>query len=230
MIATNRSGRPALHSQCSLRLVAHRVRELREPLLRVVNGYGPSPLRFQSFATSVMLSVGYCIAVAGCSADGPQDLQPFRTDRCSMSPDLDFGDCCVAHDYLYWKGGTSQARAEADRQLRTCIGERSDRPAVRRVYHAFVRLGGHQIWRTPFRWGFGWPGTRPADPLGPGELAQVKARTFEYLTEHCMVCAEGDAESCDLVDALADGLSSEIEEACPIEPTSVTEARSGTAD
>ena len=84
------------------------------------------------------------------------------------------------------------------------------------LFPAVVPIAANQIWRTPFRWGFGWPGTRPADPLGPGELAQVEARTFEYLTEHCMACNEGDAESCDLLEALADVLRSEIEEACPL--------------
>ena len=227
---TNRGGRPALHSHASLGLLAQAMRELPEPLPRVVDVYPRSRLRFQLVAASVMLSVGCWIAVAGCSTDAAQDLQTFRTDRCSMSPDLDFGDCCVTHDYLYWKGGTSRARAEADQQFRTCIRERSDWPALSGVYHTFVRLGGHTIWRTPFRWGFGWPGSRPADPLGAGELAQVKARTLEYLTEKCMVCAEGDAESCEMREALADVLSSEIEEACAIERTSVMEPRSGTAD
>ena len=191
------------------------------------SGYLPLPCRFLSVAALVMLSIGAWAEAVGCSTDGVRRLQPFTTAGCSLAPDLDFRDCCVAHDYLYWKGGTSDDRAEADRQFRSCIGERSEWPSLRFLYYAAVRLGGHQVWRTPFRWGFGWPGNRPAKPLKPFELAQIEARTFEYLTEHCMACNEGNAESCGLLGALGDVLPNEIEEACTSNEHHSTEPGSG---
>ncbi len=35
---------------------------------------------------------------------------PLKTDGCTLAPEFDFGDCCHAHDAIYWKGGTEAER------------------------------------------------------------------------------------------------------------------------
>ena len=196
------------HMPVGLRCPHRRVRATLQP---------PVISRFLPVATLVVLSIGAWPAATGSKPDVSQALRPFCTDDCSIGPDLDFGDCCVAHDYLYWKGGTAAARAEADRRLLECIRDRSEWPALGFVYYVAVRAGGHESWHTAFRWGFGWPYSRAAKPLLPVELAQVRRRRSEYLTEHGNACREGDGESCRLLKALADVLDSEVEAAYPLD-------------
>ena len=47
----------------------------------------------------------------------------FTTDNCSVVPDYDQNECCVDHDWAYWKGGTFQERWDADRKFLACVKE-----------------------------------------------------------------------------------------------------------
>jgi hypothetical protein len=78
--------------------------------------------------------------------------------RVLLFPDLNYGDCCVDHDRVYWQGGTPDQRREADDALRQCIAAKG-RPMLSHVVYWGVRLGGHGWLPTPWRWGFGrhWP-------------------------------------------------------------------------
>ena len=54
-------------------------------------------------------------------------LEAFTSDGCSAFPDGTYKEqtlwlqCCQAHDYAYWKGGSYQLRLEADMALQTCV-------------------------------------------------------------------------------------------------------------
>lgn len=101
-----------------------------------------------------------CVLTAGCTTPLPKNtitpVYPYRSDDCSFAPDLDVGECCRAHDKVYWQGGTCEQRRAADAALRSCIVDKG-RPALARVYHAAVRIAGSPLWPLPWRWGFGWP-------------------------------------------------------------------------
>ena len=95
---------------------------------------------------------------------------PFKSDGCSVVPDYDQQECCVRHDWLYWRGGTFRDRARADRELFECI--RTTKSGWLAPFRWFgVRIGG--VGFLPFRkwrWGYGWdwPRTRaPADDKSP---------------------------------------------------------------
>ena len=79
----------------------------------------------------------------------------FTTDNCSVVPDYDQNECCVEHDWAYWKGGTFQERWDADRKFLECVKEtRSGLLAPFRWLG--VRVGGIGLFPTSFRWGYGW--------------------------------------------------------------------------
>lgn len=82
----------------------------------------------------------------------------FKSDGCSVVSDLDSGmrRCCVYHDVAYWRGGTAEDRARADRILRACIQVHSKYKILAWVRWFGVRIGGAGWLPTPFRWGFGW--------------------------------------------------------------------------
>jgi hypothetical protein len=88
----------------------------------------------------------------------PTQLPParFTTDGCSAWVDDGWVDCCVEHDILYWCGGTSTQRREADQQLRECVAREHGEGWGRTMYWG-VRAGGSAWWPTPWRWGYGWP-------------------------------------------------------------------------
>jgi len=87
------------------------------------------------------------------------DLLPSgkRSDGCTLIPDGDFRDCCVAHDREYFHGGSPKERRAADERLYMCIRKKEG------IGHKFiapfvwfgVRIGGVSFLPTPFRWGFG---------------------------------------------------------------------------
>jgi hypothetical protein len=45
----------------------------------------------------------------------------FTSDGFSMSPDDNWGPCCMEHDISYWCGGTKQDRMDADYKMKQCI-------------------------------------------------------------------------------------------------------------
>lgn len=119
-----------------------------------------------------------CIFAAVLSACSASDtLQPFSTDGCSLFPDrapigrADWCHCCVVHDLAYWRGGTSEARLHADRELKACVHKASGSEMLADVMFVGVRVGGGPYLPTPYRWGYGWPFGRPYKQLTSSEEA-----------------------------------------------------------
>jgi hypothetical protein len=100
--------------------------------------------------------------------DGPRDLpaEPFVTDGCSLWLDGNWAEpCCVEHDERYWCGGSAAERAVADVALRHCVDERAG-GFVAWLMWVGVRAGGHPLFPTGYRWGYGrdylpWYGDYP---------------------------------------------------------------------
>jgi hypothetical protein len=91
----------------------------------------------------------------------------FVTDGCSAWPDDGWADpCCVDHDIRYWCGGSARERRAADGEFRRCIREREPGWLAGLMWFG-VRLGGHPVFPTHYRWGYG-RGWRPCH----GEEAQ----------------------------------------------------------
>jgi hypothetical protein len=107
------------------------------------------------------------IATQQCVAANPGRRlpdHPFTTDGCSGWPNSSWTECCVAHDTLYWCGGTARARLAADRELRDCV-QRHSNPLNARLMFLGVRAGGSHISILPWRWGYGYDwGRAPEDP------------------------------------------------------------------
>lgn len=103
------------------------------------------------------------LAAARCvSRTGTVPARAFTTDGCSMFPDGDWQQCCIAHDMDYWCGGSAEQRLRVDRNLQTCVRE-TGHPLVGSVMLFGSRLGGHPAWPFPWRWGYGdpWPAQYP---------------------------------------------------------------------
>jgi len=96
----------------------------------------------------------------------------FVTDGCSLWLDDGWGEpCCVEHDIRYWCGGGAKERRAADASLRACVD--ANAPGwVAEMMWLGVRVGGHPIFPTPYRWGYGrayrpWYGEYSAPPHEP---------------------------------------------------------------
>ncbi len=86
----------------------------------------------------------------------------YVSDRCSMFPDGDYGDCCVEHDKAYFFGGTKAERRAADNKLFQCVKDKGHK-YISRMMWIGVRIGGVGFLPTPFRWGFGKDWKKPTD-------------------------------------------------------------------
>lgn len=109
------------------------------------------------------------------------EIKPFTTDGCSVFPDGTLEDnakwmeCCIRHDFAYWKGGTRFERERADNDLQVCvegIGEKD----LSDIMLLGVRLGGSPFYPTWYRWGYGWPYLRGYEALTKEEEQQVQLR------------------------------------------------------
>lgn len=132
------------------------------------------------------------LLLSACASTSPQPdggIAPFTTDGCSLFPDrspggkADWCSCCVAHDLVYWRGGTAEERHKADQDLKACVRQSSSGLLAAFMY-AGVRLGGVPYFNTTFRWGYGWPYYRPYGPLGSDEAASASLRERAYLAGH----------------------------------------------
>jgi hypothetical protein len=81
----------------------------------------------------------------------------FKSDGCSLFPDGDYRNCCVAHDLAYFSGGSWTARWRADKNLYKCVVATKgfQHKLIAPVMWLGVRAGGLHFFPTPFRWGFG---------------------------------------------------------------------------
>lgn len=111
--------------------------------------------------TRLQTLFGIGLLLAACAR--PPRLQPFTSDGCSLFPDQDYQsgqtwcDCCIVHDYAYWKGGPDSLRLEADQGLRACVLARTGDSTLAMAVFRGTRAGGSSYFPTWYRWGYGWP-------------------------------------------------------------------------
>lgn len=137
--------------------------------------------RTEAFMAALVLCMLFCY---GCASQ--ETLRPFSTDGCSLFPDrslignADWCQCCVAHDLAYWRGGTSEARLQADQALAACVLRVTGNKSMADLMYAGVRAGGGPQSYAPYRWGYGWPLGRPYRELTPEEEAMARTLELEY--------------------------------------------------
>lgn len=97
------------------------------------------------------------LVICSCLRAG-RDLprRRFTTDVCSVSPDRNYGACCIDHDISYWCGGSEGDRFEADRRLADCVQEHGHSPRYAELVRRTVRVGGGPWSPFPWRWAYGW--------------------------------------------------------------------------
>lgn len=100
-------------------------------------------------------------AAEQCTESGRnQGVQPdriFITDGCSRVLDTAWNTaCCVEHDIAYWCGGDRAARLQADTEFGQCIAGETN-AFVGWVMKTGVRIGGHPVFPSSYRWGYGHP-------------------------------------------------------------------------
>jgi hypothetical protein len=97
-------------------------------------------------------------------------------------------DCCVRHDFAYWKGGTYQERLDADLALEKCV-DRLGEPKIAKLMLKGVRAGGSPQFPSPYRWGYGWPFPRNYQALNDEERMQVKAQldTLQHMIDEVRI-------------------------------------------
>lgn len=91
----------------------------------------------------------------GAKPAAPLPPADFRSDGCTCWPDNGWVECCVRHDLVYWRGGSSSERKAADLELRQCVSNKGY-PLTGSVMYFGTRMGGVWWLPTSFRWGFGW--------------------------------------------------------------------------
>ena len=110
-----------------------------------------------------------------------QELAPFTSDGCSVFPDGNLQNqslwinCCIQHDFAYWKGGTYSERLAADKKLEACVAELGQ-PEIAEIMLMGVRMGGSPYFPVHYRWGYGWPYLRGYKSLSTEEKQQVKSK------------------------------------------------------
>ena len=129
-------------------------------------------------------------------------LKPFASDGCSLFPDRayinqkDWCTCCVAHDLAYWRGGSAEARLQADRDLRTCVEKATGNHALAELMFVGVRSGGGPYFFTPYRWGYGWQFGRAYLPLNAEESALADRLAADYLAKNPQLQCAGRDQPC----------------------------------
>jgi hypothetical protein len=146
-----------------------------------------------------LLALLTALSLSSCIGGRPDtaELVPFTSDGCSLFPDGTsqdrdkWCDCCQNHDLAYWQGGSAEDRDRADTTLRDCVRARTDDSQLAETIYIGVRVGGHPVFPTWYRWGYGWPYGRGYQPLSDLEKLQVQKRLAAYAQQHPTgYCAE----------------------------------------
>lgn len=91
--------------------------------------------------------------------DPPQ--RPFKSDGCSMWFDSWKGKslytACFLHDLKYWSGypGEDVERLIADAELMIDVARITGETGIAETMFHGVRVGGHEVFKRSFSWGFG---------------------------------------------------------------------------
>jgi hypothetical protein len=126
-----------------------------------------------------------CVNLPNTAPSNPT-LVSFTTDGCSLFPNGTFANpnvwchCCVAHDKVYWRGGTLEERRAADVALKECVAK-SGHAFIANVMWLGVSVAGSPKLSTTFRWSYGWNYLRPYQALTKDEdvIAKVKMADYE---------------------------------------------------
>ena len=138
-------------------------------------------MKYKRYCPWLFILLWHFMLIHQTFADVPAPA-PFTTDGCSWFPDgylkqrTLWLDCCIAHDYAYWKGGSRDERMEADRQLKSCVSSLG-LPTLGWLMELGVYVGGSPVFPTSFRWDYGWPYPRRYRALTEEELKQVKRQS-----------------------------------------------------
>ena len=138
--------------------------------------------------TPTCLFLFFLALASPCMAQ--EEMRPFTTDGCSRFPDRskidksDWCECCVRHDLAYWRGGSAEARLQADKELSACVLRTTGNKGLAELMFAGVRAGGGPYLNTTYRWGYGWPFGKGYVDLTPEEVAQADKLEQEYLKDH----------------------------------------------
>ena len=87
--------------------------------------------------------------------------KPFKSDGCSMWLDTFKGisiyPACFLHDLKYWSGypGEEVERLVADAELMIQVARLLGETQIAEIMFHGVRIGGHEIFKQSFSWGFG---------------------------------------------------------------------------
>jgi len=87
--------------------------------------------------------------------------KPFKSDGCSLWFDTWKGvslySACFLHDLKYWAGhpGEDVERLMADAELMIDVARLLKSTALAEIMFHGVRVGGHEIFKRSFSWGFG---------------------------------------------------------------------------
>jgi hypothetical protein len=113
----------------------------------------------------------------------PQNvMRPFTNDRCSYFFDGNWGECCISHDFAYWKGGTGKERKIADQEFRSCLKEKTNDALAQMMYLGVRIFGG--LRNTTHTWGYGWLRNRGNRALSSSENEMIsKWVTPELLSD-----------------------------------------------
>lgn len=81
----------------------------------------------------------------------------FKSDKCTMFPDGNYAECCIAHDQDYFVGGTAKERRASDKRLYRCVRNMKgwQNEVAAPIMFLGVRVFGVSWLPTRFRWGFG---------------------------------------------------------------------------
>lgn len=126
----------------------------------------------------VFLMLAFVVCINAVTA---AELKPFTTDGCSVFPNGNFDQsskwmqCCIRHDFAYWKGGTYAEREAADSELRQCVADLGE-DSISELMYLGVRLGGTPISLAWYRWGYGWSELRGYQELTAEDNQQVNER------------------------------------------------------
>ncbi len=150
----------------------------------------PPPRKVLLAIFFVLLTIPAMSSCVGARPSGSKGLVPFTSDGCSLFPDGTLADrdkwcdCCQTHDLAYWQGGSADDRVRADEDLRSCVQARTGDADLAQTIYLGVRVGGHPVYPTWYRWGYGWPYGRGYEPLTKSEKRQVEEQLAAYAKQH----------------------------------------------